>query len=196
MGWVSWVVLFIELPAIVAVDKQAHGTFEGMRATRETSRRSRQTCQVVAQLGVISFHRVSIVFAFRNFITTQVIPQAVIGIECVTKVLLSLGRIVYHLLNGGMSALPNYFPTQIAPRLPIYDGQDVNPVFLLPIKVNNSSISAVLTSWGTGASGKLAALALTHNETVRWWMPRWRAMRRKLMPSTYICTACLRISSG
>jgi hypothetical protein len=31
---------------------------------------------------------------------------------------------------------------------------------------------------------KLAALALTHNETVQWWIPRWRAIRRKFMPST------------
>jgi hypothetical protein len=30
--------------------------------------------------------------------------------------------------------------------------------------VNNSSISTVLTSSGTGASGKLAALACTHND--------------------------------
>jgi len=70
--------------------------------------------------------------------------------------------------------------------LPIDDGQVVDPVFLLPIKVNNSSLSAVLTYWSTGVSGKLAALALIHNETVRWWMPRWRAMRWRFIPSTYI----------
>ena len=196
MGGISRVVLPIKLPLIVAVDKQAQGTFKSMRATGEASRRSRQTCQVVTQLGVVSFHRIGIGFAFRNFISTQVIPQAVIGIECITEVLLGLWCSVYNLLNVWLSALPNHFPTQIATRLPIDDGQDVDPVFLLPIKVNNSSISAVLTSWGSGASGKLAALALIHNETVRWWMPRWRAMRRRLIPSTYICTACLRISSG
>jgi hypothetical protein len=49
-------------------------------------------------------------------------------------------------LNGWLSAFPYYFPTQIATRLPVYDGQDVDPVFLLPMKVNNSSSSAVLTS--------------------------------------------------
>jgi len=167
MSWISRVLLFVELTPVVAEDKQAQGAFECIRATREASRRSGQPRQIVTQLGVTSFHRIGIGFAFRDFISAQVIPQAVIGIECVTKVLLGLGSIVYHLLNGGLSALPNYFPTQIAPRLPIYDGQDVDPVFLLPIKVNNSSISAVLTSVGTGVSGKLAALACTHNETVR-----------------------------
>jgi len=32
----------------------------------------------MAQLGIIAFHRVGIGFAFRNFISAQVIPQAVI----------------------------------------------------------------------------------------------------------------------
>ena len=167
MGRISRVLLFIELPPVVAVDKQAQGTFEGMRATREASRRSCQTRQVVTQFGVASFHRVGIGFAFRNFISTQVIPQAVICIECVTVVLLGLGRIVHYLLNGWLSAFPDHFPTQITARLPVYDREDVDPVFLLPIKVNNSSISAVLTSVGNGTSGMLAALAWTHNETVR-----------------------------
>jgi len=168
MGWISRVVLFIELPPVVAVDKQTQGTCEGMRATQETSGRSCQARQVVSQLSIVPFHRVGIGFACRNFIATQVIPQAVIGIKGVTEVMLGLRRIVYHLLNGRLSALPDDFPTQITARLPIYYREDVDPVFLLPIKVNNSSISAVLTSLGTGAAGKLAALAWTHNETVRW----------------------------
>jgi len=146
MGWIRRVSLFIELPPVVAVDKQAQSTFQCIGTTRETARRSCQARQVVSQLGIVSFDRVGIGFAFRNFISARVIPQAVIGIEGITKVLLSLGRIVYHLLNGWLSALPYYFPTQIATRLPIYDGQDVDPVFLLPMKVNNSSISTVLTS--------------------------------------------------
>lgn len=168
MGRIGRIPLFIKLSPVVAIDKQAQGTFQRMGATRKASRRSCQTSQVVAQLGVVSFHRVSIGFAFRNFISAPVIPQTVVGIQGITEVLLGFGCIVYHLLNGWLRTLPNHFPTQITARLPIYEGQDVDLVFLLPIKVNNSSISAVLTSLGTGASGKLAALALTHNETVRW----------------------------
>ena len=168
MSWIGRIELLIELASVVAIDKQTQGTFKRIRATRKASRRSCQARQVVAQLGVIAFHRVGIGFAFRNFISAQVIPQAVISIECVGVILFGLGRIVYHLLNGWLSALPDHFPAQITTRLPVYDRDDVDPVFLLPIKVNNSSISAVLTSLGTGASGKLAALACTHNETVRW----------------------------
>jgi hypothetical protein len=168
MSRIGRIKLLVELASIVAVDKQTQGALQCLGTTRKASRRSCQTRQVVAQLGVIPFHRVSIGFAFRNFISAQVIPQAVISIKGVTVILLGLGRIVYQLLNGWLSALPNHFASQITACLPIYEREDVDPVFLLPIKVNNSSISAVLTSLGTGASGKLAALACTHNETVRW----------------------------
>jgi hypothetical protein len=157
----------IELASVVAIDKQTQGTFQGIRTARKASRRSCQTCQIVAQLGVAGFHGVGIGFAFRDFISAQVIPQVIISIKGVAVIQLGFGRFVYHLLNGWLCALPDHLPAQIATRLPVYDREDVDPVFLLPIKVNNSSISAVLTASGTGASGKLAALACTHNETVR-----------------------------
>jgi hypothetical protein len=168
VSWIGRVKLLIELSSVVTIDKQTQDTFKRMRTARETPRRSCQTCQVVSQFGVVSFNRVRVGFAFRDFIYTAVIPQAVIGIPYVTVILLGLRRIVYYLLNGWLSALPDYFPAQITARLPVYEREDVDPVFLLPIRVNNSSISAVLTSLGTGTSDKLAALALTHNETVRW----------------------------
>jgi len=167
MGWISRVPLLVELTPVVAVDEQTQGTFQRIRATREASRRPGQTRQVVAQFGIICFHRIRIGFAFRDFIAAQVVPQAVIGIECIRVILLCFGSRIDKLLDGWLSALPDHFATQVTTRLPVYDRQDVDPVFLLPIKVNNSSISAALTSLGTGASGKLAALACTHKETVR-----------------------------
>ena len=168
MSWIGRVKLLIELTSVVAIDKQTQGTFKCMRTAREAARRSCQTGQIVSQFGIISFHRVGVGFAFRNFISAEVIPQTFIGIECVAIILFGLRRLVYQLLNVWLSALPDDFPAQITARLPIYEREDVDPVFLLPIKVNNSSISAVFTSLGTGASGRLAALALTHSETVRW----------------------------
>ena len=168
MSWIGRIKLLIELASVVAVDKQAQGTIKRMGTTRETARRSCQTRQVVAQFGVVTFHRIRICLAFRNLISTPVIPQTLIGIKGVTKILLGFGGIVYHLLNSRLSALPDDFPAQITARLPVYNRDYVDPVFLLPIKVNNSSISAVFTPLGTGTSGKLAAAALTHSETVRW----------------------------
>ena len=168
MSWISRIALPIELTTVETIDEQAQGTLQRIGTPRETARRTSQTGQVVAQLGIVGFHRVGVGFTFRNFVLAEVIPQVVIGIECITVILLGLRHIVYQLLNGWLGALPDHFPTQVTACLSIYDRDDVDPVFLLPIKVNNSSISAVLTSLGTGTSGKLAALALTHSETVRW----------------------------
>lgn len=172
MRRIARVKLLIELSPVIAVNQQTQGALQSIWATRETTRRPCQTRQVVPQLSIISFDRVSIGLAFRNFISAIVIPQAVIGIKCVTVIALSLGCIVYHLLNILLSTLPDDFQTQKTACLSVYDCDDIDPVFLLPIKVNNSSISAASTSLGTGVSGKLAALALTHNETVRWWSPK------------------------
>ena len=168
MSGIGWEQLLIQLASVEAVDEQPQCALQCKGATRETTRRPCQAGQVVSQFGVICLHRKGVGFAFRNFIAAEVIPQAVIGIKGIAIILLGLGCFVYQLLNVWLNALPDHFPAQITARLPIYDREDVDPVFLWPIKVNSSSISAVFTSLGTGASGRLAALALTHSETVRW----------------------------
>lgn len=160
--------MLIQLSPVVTEYEQTHSTFQGMWTARETPRRSCQTCQIVSQLGVISFNRVDVGFSFRNFMSTIVIPQAVICIKGITEILFGLGRPINHLLNILLRSLPDNFAAQITARLAVYDRNDVDPVYLLPIKVNSSSISAVLTSFSTGVSDKLAALAFTHSEMVRW----------------------------
>ena len=51
--------------------------------------------------------------------------------------------------------------------------------FLSPMNVKISSISASLTSFGTGAFGKASARSVTHDETVCGETFRWRAIRRR-----------------
>jgi len=172
MSRISRIKLLVQLSPVVTEYEQTQSTFQGMWTARETARRSCQTCQIMSQLGVVAFNRVGVGFTFRNFISTIVIPQAVISLKGITEILFGLGRTVNHLLNILLHSLPDHFAAQIAARLAVYDRNDVDPVFLLPIKVNSSSISAVLTSFGTGVSGRLAVLAFTHSETVRWWIPR------------------------
>ena len=113
MGRIGRVLVFIKLPPVIAIYEQTQSTFKSVRAAREASRRSCQTRQVVTQLSVVAFDRVGISFAFRDFISAPVIPKTIIGIECITVILLRLGCIVYHLLDGWLSALPNHFPAQI-----------------------------------------------------------------------------------
>ena len=183
MGRIGRIKLLIELPSIEAKDKQTQGTFERIGTARETTRRSGQTRQVMAQFSIVAFHREGIGFAFRNFIPAKVIPKAVISIKSVAVIAFGLRSSIHHLLDSLLCAFLDYFPPHITARLPVYTRDDVDPVFLLPIKVNNSSISASFTSSGIGASGKLTARALTHHEMVRWWMPSWRPILRKFIPS-------------
>ena len=83
----------------------------------------------MSQFGVISFQLVGVGFAFRNSISVEVIPRAIIGIEGVAIILLGLRRIVYQLLNVWLRALQYDFPAPITVGLPIYEREDADPVF-------------------------------------------------------------------
>lgn len=74
MGRISREAMLVELAAIETINEQMQGTLERIGATRETAQRSGQTCQVVAQLGVVAFDRKGVCFALRNFISPLVIP--------------------------------------------------------------------------------------------------------------------------
>lgn len=168
MSRVGWVTMLVQLAAVETVDKQAQGTLQRMRTARKTTRRPGQTSQVVSQFGIAGFDRIGVCFASRDLVSAEVIPQVVISLPRIAVIVFGFGRCVDQRLDGWLRAFPDHFPAQKTARVPVDDRQDEDPVFLLPIKVNNSSISAALTSLGKGASGKPAAWALTHKETVRW----------------------------
>ena len=160
--------LLVQLAAIEGLHEQLQGSYQSLRATRETARTSSQASQVVAQFSIARFDRVGVSFALRDFVYTSVIPQTVIGIKSIAVITLGFGCFIHHLLDHILGSLPDHFTAQIAAGETIYDGDDVDLVFLSPMKVNTSSISASLTCSGTGGSGSWAAWALTHNDTVRW----------------------------
>lgn len=160
--------LFLQLASIETIHKELQGCLQCFWTTRKTARAARQTSQIVAQLGVIRFDRVGIGFALGDFIHTPVIPQAIIDIKGVAIIALGLWSLIHQFLDGCLRSLPDHLIAQIAAGKPIYDRDDEDLVFLSPIKVNNSSISASLTWLGTGGSGNWAAWACTHREIVRW----------------------------
>lgn len=121
----------------------------------------------MTQLRIVAFHRIGIPFPLRNFIPAPVIPQPIIDIERIAVIPAGFGSLVNQLLDDLRCAFPDHFVTQETASAAIDERQDVDPLFFSPMKVNNSSISASLTSSGTGGSGSAAAWALTHKETVR-----------------------------
>lgn len=172
MGRILRETLFMKLASIEAVDKEPNRPIQSMNTTGEATRTASQTCQVVTQFGIISFHRVGIGLSLRDFVLTIVIPQALIGIKSITMVVFGFHRLIQHVLDLRLRAFPDDSIAQKTARRPIYDRDDVDRLFFSPMNVNNSSISATLTSSGTGAGGKLLALDLTHSETVRWCTPK------------------------
>ncbi len=168
MGRIIRETLFMKLASIEAVDKEPNRPFQGLNATGKATRAASQTSQIVTQFSIISFHRVGIGLSLRDFIMTVVVPQAIIGIKSIAMVALGFHGFIHHLLDHCLGTFPDDFIAQKTARRPIYDRDDVDWLFFSPMKVKSSSISASLTSSGTGAVGRLAAFALTHSETVRW----------------------------
>jgi len=187
--------LFVELPTVESKHEQFQSTLQSIRATWETTRFTCKSRQVMAQLRIITFNRVGIIFAFWNFVAAIVIPKTTISLKTITEIPFGLGCLINHELDGFLGTFPDNHPAQNTTRFAIYDGDDVDPVFLSPIKVNNSSISAFSTLSGTDATGNPSACAFAQLATLWWFTPRWRAIRRRFMPSTYICTAFWRISA-
>jgi len=150
----------------------------------------------MVEFSIISFNGVGICLALWNFISTQVIPKPLISVKTITVVLFRFRSLINHSLYRFLSAYPDYRPAQNTSGFAVYNSQNVDPVFLSPMNVKISSISASLTSFGTGAFGKASARFVTHDETVCGETFRWRAIRRKLPPSTYISAARFRKLSG
>lgn len=154
MGRIFWETLFIQLSTIEGVDEHAYCTLQRIRATRKAARFSSQASQIMSQFCIIAFDRVSLGFALRNLVSATVIPKPGIFFKTIAEVPFRLGSFVDQLLNGFPCADPDDRPPQNAPCFAVYQRQDVDRVFLFPMKVNNSSISASFTSSGTGASGR------------------------------------------
>jgi hypothetical protein len=76
------------------------------------------------------------------------IPKMIVGIKSIAVIDFGLGRIIHHILDSLLGALPDHIPAEKAAGLPVYMRDDVDPLFLSPVKVNNSSISASLISSG------------------------------------------------
>jgi hypothetical protein len=159
--------LLMQLASIEAVHEKLESSFQGFWATGKTTRAASQSRQIMAQLGVISFNRIGVRFALGDFIDAPVVPQAIIGIKGVAVVAPGFGRFIHHLLDHFLGSLPDHFEAQIAAGEAVYDRDDEDLVFLSPMKVNSSSISASLTWLGTGGSGSWSACAWIHRETVR-----------------------------
>ena len=161
MSWVVWKALFVKLPAVETEDKQTQGTFEGIWAARKTTGFASETGQVMRQFGIVSFHRVGIRLAFRNFISAKVIPEPLVSIKAIRVIPFRFGCSIHNLLQSSLRADPDHSPSQNTASFAVYQSDNIDFVFLSPMKVNISSNSASFTSRGSGALGKASATSVT-----------------------------------
>ena len=167
VGWVRREPMLVELSAVEAIDEQTDRTIECIGTTRETARFSSQAGQVMTQLCIASLDREGICLALRNLVSAEMIPKTIIGIKSIAVIDFGLRSIIHHILNSLLGAFPDHTPAEKTASSPVYERDDVDPLFLSPIKVNNSSISASLISSGMGTASKFSACAATQSETVR-----------------------------
>src|SRR5258706_15464319 len=103
--------------------------------------------------------------------------------------------VIQQVLENLIAALKGDRPVHDAACHAVNVGHEVDRLFFVLMKVNNSSISTVSTWSGKGALGSRCACALTQLATLCGLTPSSRPIRRKLLPSTYIRTARSRTSS-
>jgi len=86
MGRVVGKALLMQLSSVETIHKELQGRLQRFWTARKATRAARQTGQVMAQLCVVAFDRVSVGLALGDFIHTPVIPQAFVGIKGVALV--------------------------------------------------------------------------------------------------------------
>ena len=111
----------------------------------------------MAQFCIICFHGVCLGFALRDFITAVMVPERGIRFKSITEIPFGFGSIIDNGLEIISSAFPDNLKAQETAGVSIDIGQEVDPVFLSPIKVKSSSSSAFSTCSGTGAGGSFSA---------------------------------------
>jgi hypothetical protein len=150
MGGIVGELLFVELSGVESENKKDQRATQGQRTARETARLSSQTCQIVAQFGIIPLHREGLRLAFRNYVPTRIVCQQIVGCESIAVVHPRRWTLVDHPLHVHGIPFPDYIAANEAAGAPVYLGYDVDLLFFSPMKVNNSSNSAVSTSLGVG----------------------------------------------
>ena len=139
---------------VVTVDEQLKVFRQGLHSSGETSRFASQSFQVVAEIGIDCFHGIGLLFIGPHFIRSPIL-KIVISWKGIAVVPFGLRRSFQASLQGFAGSFDHYIPTQDTASVSVDNGQDVDFVFFLPTKVNNSSNSAFFTFSGSGAFGSL-----------------------------------------
>ena len=140
---------------VVNKDKQSYRTAQSVLTTRETPRTSCQTSQIMTNISVTPFYRISPALVLHRMMYTPnnrgtrgwPIQSSFVSRKVITIVT----------PNPACSQIacpvPSYTPSQNTSCRSVNKGHQIDTSFFDPMKVNSSSISTTLTVSGVGASG-------------------------------------------
>src|SRR3954465_14152044 len=97
----------------------------------------------MTQIGIGALHGIGLRLAWRDKMTTKPIIQRAVGRKVITEVPARSRGMIKPSLHRWRRALRHDIPTDNTAIRSIHGSQDVDPVFLLPMKLNSSSSSAV-----------------------------------------------------
>ena len=148
------------------------------------------------QIRVVPLHTIRLALSRRDCMLAVRVQQGPVRFVAVAEVALwlQLGRLVHQGLKRVDVARQAHGPGQNAASVSVYCCADVNKVFLCVRNVYSSSISTVWAWAGVERVGRASQAALTQLTMVCGATPTSRAVRLRLMPSTYIRRAARRTS--
>ena len=140
---------------VVTIDKELNVFRQGLQASGKAPRFASQPFEVMTKVSVDCFDRIGLLFVGAHFVGSTIV-EVVISRKGIGVVLFGLRRSFQAALQGCAGSFEHNIPTQDTACVSVDNRQDVDFVFFLPTKVNNSSNSAFFTFSGKGACGSLA----------------------------------------
>ena len=83
----------------------------------------------MAQFGIVCLDRVGIGLPHRDLVAAEVVPQLVIEIEGIAEIVPGFGCLIHQFLQGLPGAFPDDLEAQITAGGPVYEREDVDPLF-------------------------------------------------------------------
>ena len=143
---------FRQLSVVVTIDKELDVFHQSLDTSREATRLPCQPFEIMPQVGIDRFHGIGFLLVGAHFVGSTIV-KCVIHRKGIRIVVFGLRSPFQACLQGFGGSFEHNIPTQHAARVSIHNGQEVDLVFFLPTKVNNSSNSAFFTFSGKGALG-------------------------------------------
>ena len=127
--------LFDQLATIVSKDEEFDRISESFFTTGETTRFATQASEIMAQVCIRFFNRVSFAFIIHWIVNSGPVERCFVSLKIVTVVIVALNTLCQHILNFSTASFSTHSPGKNATGFSIYKGQDVNLVFFSSMKV-------------------------------------------------------------